>query len=53
MRSLGRDTTYIRFTPNPGFSVRVSRDRWLHWCRKFGFGLLHPGEFCRRNKGKK
>lgn len=48
MMSIGRDTTYIRFSPNPGFSLRVTRGHWLHWCHAFGFALLRPGEFCHR-----
>ena len=48
MFSIGKNNNYIRFQPNPGFRLKVWPGRWLHWCHGFGWGLLHPEEFCSR-----
>ncbi|KKL79662.1 hypothetical protein LCGC14_2012550 [marine sediment metagenome] len=52
MRSIGSKSSYIRFFPNPGFSLRVSHNRWFHYCKACGFTLLRPKQG-RRGKGRK
>jgi hypothetical protein len=54
VRSIGRGPSYIRFTPNPGFSIRFGfGKRWLHFCRACGWTLLGAGESRRAVRPKR
>jgi hypothetical protein len=44
LRSIGSGPSYIRVAPKPGFSIRVWKTRWLHWCHACGWTMLKPGE---------
>ena len=52
MLSIGKNQNYLRFSPNPGFTLKVWPKRWLHYCKPCGITLLKPGEV-RRGAGRK
>jgi hypothetical protein len=52
VKSLGKGPSYIRFSPNLGFSLRIW-NRWPHWCRACGWTLLKKGESRRAVRPKR
>lgn len=44
VRSIGNGSSYVRFHPNPGFSFKVWKGRWAHWCVACGATFLKTGE---------